>query len=111
MATCKQCGGTVGRLRLVGDGFVGVDCGCAGRTPLRKEAEKNVYSDLTLDHVFDERGNKVRVTSSRQLSEAQKRYDFASVVHSMNAENIDRAPVQKPMTVGDIYRRKFAGGR
>ena len=111
MATCKQCGGTVGRLRLVGNGFFGIDCGCAGMTAIRKEAGQNPYSDLTLDHVHDERGNKVRVTSSRQLSEAQNRYEFASVVHSMNSDNIDRAPAQRPMTVGDVYKRKFAGGR
>lgn len=109
--TCPECGATVCRERLVGDKFKGVDCGCAGKEMLRKEAEKNMYSDLTLEHVHDERGNKVRVTSSRQLSEAQKRYEFASVVHSMNSENIDRAPVQKPLSVSDIYRRKFAGGR
>ena len=111
MATCKQCGGTVGVLRLVGDGFVGVDCGCASGGALRREAGQNPYGDLTLDHVSNERGEKVRVTSSRQLSAAEQRYGFASVVRNQNSENINRAPQQKVFTVGDVYKRKFAGGR
>ena len=111
MATCKQCGGTVGVLRLVGDGFVGVDCGCASRGTLRREAGQNPYGDLRLDHVHGEDGKPIRVTSSRQLSAAEQRYGFASVVRNQNSENIDRAPQQKVFTVGDVYKRKFVGGR
>jgi hypothetical protein len=111
VATCKQCGGTVGVLRLIGNSFVGVDCGCAGGGALRREAGQNPYGDLRLDHIHGEDGKPIRVTSSRQLSAAEQRYNFASVVRNMDSQNIDRAPVQKPMTVGDIYRRKFVGGR
>ena len=56
----------------------------------------NPYSDLTLTHVHNERGEPVRVTSKRQLLEAEKRYHFKSVVANMNSENFDKPPVGDP---------------
>jgi len=103
---CDNCGETCYRTRYAGGKFLGVDCRCAKEARERRSAYVNPYGDLVLDHVVDERGNKVRVTSGRQLGEAEKRYDFAHVLHNMNAEN-QGPPQQKVFTPADFYRRKF----
>lgn len=56
----------------------------------------NPYSDLTLTHVHDDEGKPVRVTSKRQLLQAEKRYNFRSLVAHMNEENFDK-PLTKPV--------------
>jgi len=51
-----------------------------------------MYDDLVLDHVSDELGNKVRVTSRRQLHEAEKRYNFKHHAANMDQKNWDKPP-------------------
>ncbi len=108
--TCKQCGQTIARERFLPDSgkWVGVDCGCA-RT-LASVSLANPYSDLTLDHIFDERGQKVRVTSIHQLREAEKRFGFKHHVANMEEKHFSVAPAHRATTVGDHYQRKFARG-
>jgi hypothetical protein len=55
----------------------------------------NPYADLTLEHVHDESGKPLRVTSKRQLLEAEKRFGFRSLVANMNSENFDKPPQVK----------------
>src|SRR5271156_6138989 len=88
--TCDECGEIVFRVRFTGGRFLGVDCRC-----VREAAVKtciNPYSDLTIQHVHDEHGKPIHVTSARQLGEAEQRYNFASVVRNMDAKNFDAPP-------------------
>jgi len=106
--TCDQCGETCYRTRYIGGRYLGLDCRCV--TDRTQASTANPYGDLTIEHVHDEKGNPVRVTSSRQLAEAEKRYNFASVVRNFDQANIDRPPQQKVFQVTDFYREKFQRG-
>lgn len=105
---CEACGETCYRTRFLAGRWLGLDCRCV--TDKAQASCNNPFGDLTLEHVFDERGNKVRITSSRQLAEAEKRYNFASVVRNQDSTNIDRPPEQPVFRVDDRYRRKFQRG-
>lgn len=109
MNACDQCGEQVFRTRFIRGKWLGLDCRCVRELPVDPGAV-NPYADLTLDHVSDEYGNKVRITSSRQLGEAEKRYNFASVTRNFNSDRIEQAPQQKVFTVSDMYKRKFVRG-
>jgi hypothetical protein len=67
--------------------------------PRHSELTANPLGDLTLTHVTDEAGQPVRVTSLRQLREAEKRYHFSSVVANSDAANFDTPPAH---TSGDV---------
>ncbi len=108
--TCDTCGESVYRTIFRGGKFVGVDCRCYTER-VATDAEHSQFSDFTLEHVHDEYGKPVRVTSMRQLQEAEKRYHFSSVVLAQDAANIDRAPQQKALTVRDVYRSIHARPR
>ena len=110
--TCDKCSISVYRKiyerdeatgKMVG---LGVDCGCK-RLARMKVAQTNSF-DLTLDHVADEWGHKLHVGSLRELSAAEKRYGFQSVVLNSDAQNFDDPPQQRPITVNDLYKRKFS---
>ena len=106
---CDSCQAVVYRQRLIGGSFKGVDCGCAGRERLRIDGAKNPFGDLQLEHIHDEFGKPVRVTSSRQLAEAEKRYDFCHMARNYNESNMHDPPQQRVMSVTDFYRQKFRG--
>lgn len=85
--------------------WIGVECGCASQ---RLQGSVNSpFSDLVLDHVHDEAGRPVRVTSIHQLREAEKRYNFSHVVANQNEANIHTPKQSAAYNVGDAYRRKF----
>ena len=110
--TCDRCGVVVYRriLRLEAPykgQFHGVDCGCMKKP--RELADSTVSSfDLTLDHVHDEFGQKLRVHSIRELSAAEKRLGFQSVVLNSDAQNFDDPPQQKPISIADVHKFKFS---
>lgn len=58
-------------------------------------AGTNPLGSLVLDHVHDEAGQPVRVTSLRQLRAAEQRYHFRSVVANQDASNFDTPPEHK----------------
>ena len=102
---CDNCGESVFRSRFIGGRYLGMDCGC-----LREQRIKSAitaFGELTLEHVHTEDGKPLRITSLRQLQEAEKRYNFASVVANFDAENAEQAPQQKVFSVRDMYREKF----
>lgn len=109
--TCESCGVPVYRKvyetnaegKFVG---LGVDCGCK-RIAVIKKAQTNSFC-LTLDHVADEFGQKLHVENLRQLSAAEKRYGFQSVVLNSDAQNFDDPPQQKPITVADVHKFKYS---
>ena len=105
---CESCGESCYRTVWRSGRFIGVDCRCYSEKV--QASTINPYGDLTLDHVYGHDGKPIRVTSSRQLSRAEQDHNFISVVRNMDSANIDRAPQQRPMSVGDIYRRKFPRG-
>lgn len=105
---CGNCGETCYRTRFIGGKFLGLDCRCV--KDRAQASAVNPYADLTLEHVYDEHGQPVRITSSRQLSEAEQRYNFASVVRNMDENNIDKPTQQPVFNVTDHYRRKFQRG-
>jgi hypothetical protein len=47
---------------------------------------------LTLDHVTDEAGRPVEVTSLRQMQEAETRYRFKSLVANEREADFDKPP-------------------
>lgn len=59
--------------------------------------------DITFEHVNDEFGNKLHVSNLRQLSAAEKRLGFQSVVLNADAQNFDDPPQQKPVDVAAIH--------
>jgi hypothetical protein len=86
---------------------VGIDCGCL-REQVEKSAGLNLFSDLTLEHVHDERGKPIRVTSIHQLREAEKRYQFSHHVANSMEKNFETPRQQRTYSVADLYQRKFA---
>ena len=103
---CDKCGKRVARVRFVGARWLGHDCGCAAERVL--PTATNPYGDLTLQHVHDENGKPLRVTSARQLREAETRYNFSSVVANQDSKNFDTPPPSHQRHVGEFYKRKFA---
>lgn len=74
--------------------------------PVHSSECVNVFADLTLDHVHDEQGRPLRVTSVRQLREAEKKYHFRSLVAHENEANFDKPPQQQTGTVFDVMTRE-----
>lgn len=109
MNVCDECQKPVYRVRLMQSTgkWLGFACGC-----LQDEIVKttvNPFSDLTIAHIHGEDNKPIRVTSVRQLREAEKRYGFKHHVANMNEANFGVAPSHRATTVADHYRRKFAG--
>ena len=104
---CGRCNKSVYKRRYmpIQKIWLGMDCGCL-------KADRAVRStaspfNLTLDHVHDEWGNKLHVDNIQQLSAAEKRYGFQSVVLNSDEQNFDDPPQQRQVTVSDLVRRKF----
>jgi hypothetical protein len=105
---CDNCGEACHRTRWINGRYLGLDCRCY--TERVQASAVNPYGDLTLEHVHGEDGKPIRVTSSRQLSEAEKKHNFISVVRNMDQQNIDTPPVNRIRTVDDVYKRRFSRG-
>ena len=108
---CGQCGESVYRQLFDGKQWAGVDCGCYGKNRRQAQVDapglETAFSDLTLEHIHGDDGRPLRVTSSRQLAQAEQRHKFISVVRNMDAQNFNDAPQQKVFRVEDVYKRKF----
>lgn len=108
--TCDTCGKPVYRTKYFAScgKFIGVDCGCCSleRAVLSVNGS---FSDLTLEHIHDESGKPVHVTSLRQLREAEKRYHFSHRVANYDGENINIPEQQKVYTVKNRLEM-FRGG-
>lgn len=62
----------------------------------------NPFSELVIDAIHDEQGRPLRVTSARQLREAEKRYHFSSVIANWAERDFDKPPQQQKGSVGDF---------
>ena len=66
---------------------------------------------IEFQHVNDEFGRPLKVENLRQLSAAEKRLGFQSVVLNSDAQNFNDPPQQKKITMQDVHRYKFARQR
>ncbi len=110
--TCDKCGVVVYQriLRMeppYKGQWHGVDCGCMKRPRELADSTVNPY-DITLDHVYDEFGQKLHVSSIRELSAAETRLGFQHVVLNQDRQNWDDPPQQRSVTMSDIVKRKFS---
>jgi hypothetical protein len=89
-------------------------CHCAEKHLCQREAlpssTKNPF-DITFDHVNDEFGQKLHVSSLRELSAAEKRLGFQSVVMNADAQNFDDPPQQKVMDMAAVHQWRYSSER
>lgn len=103
MIVCDSCGEETARyvVRFY-DGRLHQECRvCTHPRHSGYSSCVNPYADLRLDHVLDEENKPVRVTSRRQLEQAEKRYNFRSLVAHTMSENFDKPPQQRKMNAID----------
>lgn len=107
---CDSCGRDVFRATFMPESkrYLGVDCGCKKEAMLTSAF--NPWSDVTLAHVHNEKGEPIRITSVHQMREAEKRYGFEHHLANANEVNFSTPRQQKAYSVGDHYKRKFARG-
>jgi hypothetical protein len=74
--------------------------------PVHSSLAANPYADLTIEHVVTEDGKPLRVTSKRQLLEAEKKYHFRSLVAHTDEANFDKPPQQATGSVADFMTRE-----
>ena len=105
---CDQCEKVVYRRKYMPKRkiWLGVDCGCVKADSVPRSCA-NPW-DLTLDHVHDEFGQKLHVSSIRELSDAEKRLGFQHVVLNQDRQNWDDPPQQAPVDMAKIHNWKFS---
>ncbi len=80
---CDKCGAVGIRLTGVPNGDGSFSWYCKHDLPkMFRETNGAAYNpyDLTLDHVYDENGHKVHVSSKKEMLEAEKKYKFRHIV-------------------------------
>ena len=109
--TCEGCSTSVYRTIFnVGQKkWLGVECGCT-RAARAMVSTLNPFA-IEFQHVNDEFGRPLKVENLRQLSAAEKRLGFQSVVLNSDAQNFNDPPQQKKITMQDVHRYKFARQR
>jgi hypothetical protein len=112
----QQCGGCQkDNYRVVfvaGTGqWLGAECGCL-RIQILRDMDNpfSTSGELKLDHVFDGAGNKVRVTSLRELRQAESKFNFEHVASNNDRANWDKPKQQPAYQVSDHYQPKFPRG-
>lgn len=76
-------------------------CKVCEHPPTQDRSVANPYSDLVIETVTGEDGKPLRVTSKRQLLEAEKKYHFRSTVAHMEEKNFDEIPRKPQMTISE----------
>lgn len=113
MQKCEACSESVYRTRFQSSTgrWLGVDCKCAHGPQLMVDMDNPFRNEgeLRLQHVHDDDGRPLRVTSMRQLEAAQSKYHFNHIPTNMDRGNWDSPKQQKFTTVSDRYKRRFAG--
>ena len=108
---CDGCGETVYRniYQPESHKWLGVDCGCTRKARLTWNVESAFK--IKLEHVHDEFGKPVSVNSIREMSAAEKRYGFQSVVLNADAQNFNDPPQQRRIEMRDVHNWKFSQRR
>lgn len=109
--TCDNCGTVVYRRKMMMEPpnkgkFFGVDCGCIAKDYIPRQCS-NPF-DIEFQHVNDEFGNRLRVHNIRELSAAEKRLGFTSVVLNSDAQNFDDPPQQRKMDMASVHRWRYS---
>lgn len=104
---CEICETVVYRRILRGDKLVGVDCGCTRRPRQLADSTQSAF-DIKFQHVNDEFGQPLHVHNLRELSAAEKRLGFQSVVMNADAQNFDDPPQQKRIDFASVHNWKFS---
>jgi hypothetical protein len=68
-------------------------------------AARNAFEGFTVEHVKDERGQKIKVNSLAELRAAEKKYNFALAVATDDGGKADVPPQHLPWA-GDITHGK-----
>jgi len=74
------------------------------------QSARNVFEGLTLEHVKDEQGKKIKVNSIKELRDAEKRYGFVLDCATNDGGDTSKPPQHKPWA-GDLthgYEKKWA---
>lgn len=110
---CGSCGKDNYRVVFVAgtSQWLGAECGCL-RTRILRDMDNpfSTAGELILDHVTDSSGNKVRVTSLRELRQAESKFNFEHVASNNDRVNWDKPRQQTAYQVTDHYQRKFPRG-
>ena len=109
---CDQCGTVVYR-RIFSrerNQDLGVECGCTSRPRVLADSTTSVF-DYTLNHVHDEFGKPLRVHNIKELSAAEKRLGFQSVVLNSDQQNFDDPPQQKRVDMAAIHDWRYSNER
>ena len=61
-------------------------------SPQARDSVVNPFASLVLDHVHDDQGRPVEVTSLRQLQQAERRYKFRSLVANEREADFNKPP-------------------
>ena len=108
---CSQCGQDNYRLTFVGGKWLGTECGCIRLRILRDmDNPFATAGELTLQHVHDSEGRPVRVTSLRELRQAESKFGFEHVASNADRANWDKPRQSPAYNIGDNYRAKFPRG-
>lgn len=67
----------------------------------------NPYDNFELEHVHDDNGRPLRVTSLRQMHEAERRHRFKSLVANERSADFDKPPQTR---VPDLFEQTSARG-
>ena len=86
---------------------LGVECGCTSRPRVLADSTTSAF-DYTLNHVHDEFGKPLRVHSIKELSAAEKRLGFQSVVLNKDAQNFDDAPQQPRVDMARVHNWRYS---
>ena len=96
------------RQRLLPSGRWKITCNVCANPQHSNLAVATPLAELVLDHQHDELGRPLRVTSLRQLREAEQRLGFRSLVANEDARNFDRPPQSDR---GDMFQRMSDEGQ
>lgn len=89
---CSRCGhdSSSFSIRITSAGSQRVCRHCTSAHP--RQSVVNPFASLRLDHVTDEMGQPVEVTSLRQMQQAERRYKFRSLVANEREADFDKPP-------------------
>lgn len=103
---CGKCGhDTTSYTMKFRANSVQYECHVCEHPPISDARCANPFSEIVLDHVTGEDGRPLRVTSSRQLREAEKKYNFRSLVAHTDEANFDKPPQRNQESIADAMTR------
>jgi hypothetical protein len=104
--TCDKCGAEATSYTMrFRAGRIQHECHVCEHPPISDARCANPYSEMVIDHVTGDDGKPLRITSSRQLREAEKKYHFRSLVGHTDEANFDRPPQRKQESIAEAMTR------